>query len=411
MCDHEYGPALGQPTERFLDQRLGFGVDRRGGLVEHQQRRVGEDRARQRDALELAARQALSALAHVGVEAVRQSHDEVISIRGPSGGQYLVVRGVGVAIADVVEDGAREQDRLLGHDADLSTQRVDVDLLQVLPVDGDAPGVRGEEAQQVAHERGLAGPIGAHERDRLATLHVERDMVEDGLPLTVGERDVLEGHLALADAERRPPRLLLEGRRLVEEVENTIERDARRLIRLVGASETAQRREQHGREPVERHQAALGHDPGEHLAATHPQHHGRTERHRGVRDTIQDATPTRLLDQSIPQPARLAFYATALGLFLRERLHDRGTRDLLLQVPRQGRTFAARVAPALAESRVQGQERGGIDRHRHEHDERQLPVDHEDGDEDRDDGDGIHERLQVTIGDHVEHGVDVAHQA
>jgi hypothetical protein len=50
-------------AQRRLHQRLALGIERGGRLVEQQQRRVAQDRARDRDALALAARQRDAALA------------------------------------------------------------------------------------------------------------------------------------------------------------------------------------------------------------------------------------------------------------------------------------------------------------------------------------------------------------
>ena len=50
-------------VDRLLDARLGLDVERAGRLVEHQDRRILEDRAGDRDALALAARKLAAALA------------------------------------------------------------------------------------------------------------------------------------------------------------------------------------------------------------------------------------------------------------------------------------------------------------------------------------------------------------
>ena len=64
---------LHQPLQRLLHQRLAFGVERRGRLVEQQDRRVAQDGAGDRDALALAARQRHAALADLAVVALRQA--------------------------------------------------------------------------------------------------------------------------------------------------------------------------------------------------------------------------------------------------------------------------------------------------------------------------------------------------
>ena len=49
------GAAVHQAIERLLHQRLAFGIERRGRLVEQQDRRVLQDGAGDGDALALAA--------------------------------------------------------------------------------------------------------------------------------------------------------------------------------------------------------------------------------------------------------------------------------------------------------------------------------------------------------------------
>jgi hypothetical protein len=78
--DDDAGAPGHHPLERILDQRFGFAVQVAGGLVQHQDARVFEDHARQGDALLLAAAQAVAALAHDRVVAVRQPGDEVVDV-------------------------------------------------------------------------------------------------------------------------------------------------------------------------------------------------------------------------------------------------------------------------------------------------------------------------------------------
>ena len=67
MCDGDHGLAAHQHVEARLDRGLDLAVERRGGLVEHQNRRVLEDDARDGDTLALAAGQFDAALADMGV--------------------------------------------------------------------------------------------------------------------------------------------------------------------------------------------------------------------------------------------------------------------------------------------------------------------------------------------------------
>ena len=63
-------------VERLLHEPLGLRVERRGRLVEHEDRRVAQDRARDREPLLLAAREAVAALADDRVVALRQRRDQ-----------------------------------------------------------------------------------------------------------------------------------------------------------------------------------------------------------------------------------------------------------------------------------------------------------------------------------------------
>src|SRR6185503_3303755 len=56
MRDRDHGAALHQRIELLLDRGLDLAVERRGRLVEDEDRRILEDDARQGDALALAAR-------------------------------------------------------------------------------------------------------------------------------------------------------------------------------------------------------------------------------------------------------------------------------------------------------------------------------------------------------------------
>ena len=73
MRDHDRGAPLAQFGDRLLHVALGFGVERRGRLVEQDDRRVLDQRARDRDALALAAGKLQAVLADRRVVARAES--------------------------------------------------------------------------------------------------------------------------------------------------------------------------------------------------------------------------------------------------------------------------------------------------------------------------------------------------
>ena len=76
--DHERRATFHHRRERRADLVLLRRVDRGGRVVEDQHRRVGEDRARDREPLTLAAGERVAALAEHRVVAERQRRDELV---------------------------------------------------------------------------------------------------------------------------------------------------------------------------------------------------------------------------------------------------------------------------------------------------------------------------------------------
>ncbi|CAN4039547.1 RNA polymerase sigma factor sigX, partial [Dysosmobacter welbionis] len=127
-----------------------------------------------------------------GVVPLGQAADEVVGIGQGGGRLHLFIRGIQIAVADVLPDGAGEEVGVLQHDAQAAPQ---VRLADV--VDGDAVvtdlavGNVVEPVDQVG-DGGLAGAGGTHEGQLLARLGKEADVVEDGLALLIGEVHMVE---------------------------------------------------------------------------------------------------------------------------------------------------------------------------------------------------------------------------
>ena len=143
-------------------------------LVEQQERRVGHERARDRDALPLAARQLVRhALAEAGEPHVLERLGD---LRRHVRGRHLrhLQRE-----RDVAFDGhVREQRVALEHRAHRTALRRAAD--EVLAVEHDAAGVGQVEARDHPQERRLAAAGGPQQREELARLDGEADVVDGG---------------------------------------------------------------------------------------------------------------------------------------------------------------------------------------------------------------------------------------
>ena len=88
--DDERRAPLPQRPQAVLDQRLALAVEARRRLVEDQDARVRENRARDGDALPLAARQPHAALADDRVVALLEPLDELVAVRDAADRDDLV---------------------------------------------------------------------------------------------------------------------------------------------------------------------------------------------------------------------------------------------------------------------------------------------------------------------------------
>ena len=164
-------------------------VERGGRLVEEEHLRVERQRARDRDALLLAAGE----LARVGVRLRGESHlvQQVHRVR-----RRLLARAAehdALRLGDVAQHReVREEVELLEDEPDAQQDAplhglrgVDAVLHEVVPADADRAGGDGLEVRHAPQERRLAAARGADHREHVAAAQRERDAVEH---LVVAER-------------------------------------------------------------------------------------------------------------------------------------------------------------------------------------------------------------------------------
>ena len=174
------GAALHQVVQRLLDFFFRLGVHGRSGFVEDQDARINQQRAGNADALALTARQPLAAFSHQRVVAMRQAQDEFVRMGGARRRNDLGARGLGLAVGDVLGNGAKEQKRLLQHEADVAPvvghrKTADVGAIQRNGTIGDVI----KAADQV-HQRALARTAVAHQSNHLARADVQVQILDDG---------------------------------------------------------------------------------------------------------------------------------------------------------------------------------------------------------------------------------------
>src|SRR5438034_10716367 len=122
MSDEKGRAAFHQALQRLENQAFRLGVQRAGGLVQNQNRRVLQQRPRNRDALAFAAGQRRAALADDRIVALGQTRNELVHV-GSAGGVFnFGTRGGRPAISNVFGNRQRKQKRLLQYNGDLVPQ-------------------------------------------------------------------------------------------------------------------------------------------------------------------------------------------------------------------------------------------------------------------------------------------------
>ena len=158
-------------------------------------------RARERDALPLPAGEVGAARI-----AAREHGLEVGEVRGAGGGQRRADRVVGRAGGrDVVAQRQLEADEVLEHRGDARAPGSRVERAQIDAVDLDRAGLRVVEPAQQLGERGLAGAVLTHDRQRRAGGDRQVEAVEHRQRRRRDSRSARRGSGSRARA-CRPPR-------------------------------------------------------------------------------------------------------------------------------------------------------------------------------------------------------------
>ena len=135
--------AFHQIVEALLDGSLDLRIKRTRRFIEDENGRILEQHASNGDTLALPAGEFHAALAHmriIGAPALRidEMRDEFIGMGAPCRLDDLVHDRLGLAVSDVVLDGAMQQGRVLSDHPDLLAQALLGDLGNILAIDHDA---------------------------------------------------------------------------------------------------------------------------------------------------------------------------------------------------------------------------------------------------------------------------------
>ena len=156
MGDDQDRPAWCQPLDAVVQRGRVLRIQVRAGLVEDQEGRVFEERAREGQPLRLTSAQTCSSLADHGVVAGGQGCDELVRMGQARGGDDRVTRGVGARQEDIGGYGVMKKIRELGDPGHARAPGGGRDGEEGRTVEGDAASIRLQEAQEKVGDRRFA---------------------------------------------------------------------------------------------------------------------------------------------------------------------------------------------------------------------------------------------------------------
>src|SRR5579884_3120388 len=195
--DNEGGAALCQTFQGLLDQRLGLVVERGGWLVHEQNAGLAQEHTRDGEPLPLPAGEALPALVQHCFETKRLRLDKIKDV-GVGGGfhQFFIGDFSQETEGQVFFNSAAEERFILQDHAELLAQALDLQVFQIIAVDGDAPAIGSVEAHEQVGDGRLARAAAPDKGDGGAGLNVQVDIVQHLNARRVGEMHVFQPDMA-----------------------------------------------------------------------------------------------------------------------------------------------------------------------------------------------------------------------
>ena len=195
MGDDEDCRGLAQLGQGGLDVGLVLGIERRGGLVEQQDRGAFQQGASHRNPLPFTARQTTTTLTDAGIPSTGQASCDLVDPGQGSCLPDLLVSGIRVTDANVLRQGGVVEVDVLEDHGELTHELLGRLVAHVQSADTHRPQVDVPEPRHEPEQGRLASPRGADNGRQSPSGSSKGDVMDDGMILVVAKGDVLEGHL------------------------------------------------------------------------------------------------------------------------------------------------------------------------------------------------------------------------
>lgn len=195
MCDDKAGSSFHQAVHRLLNQYLHAGVDRTRRFVQNQHFGIGENRPGDCQKLFLPGRNVARLFVQYRFVSIGQCFDEVVDLRGLSGGFHHFVGCVQLPVADVVTNRAVVQPCVLKNHSEQTAQIVAFERLDFGAVDENRPFLDIVKPHQQFDDGGFSGPCRTDDGNFLTRLNLETEVLDDRRIRFVSKLDAIERNL------------------------------------------------------------------------------------------------------------------------------------------------------------------------------------------------------------------------
>ena len=300
MGDDDGGAVLHQVFQCRLNQPLGFVVQRTGGLIQNQNRRVSQQRAGNGDTLPLPAGKFQAILADFGLQALRHGLNEIPRIRGLGGtDDFVFGRIPRPPVGDILRYRAAEQHHILTDQRNTAAQAFQGVVADVFTADAHRSPGRVEKTRQHIGQCGLSAARRTHQRDYFTLRHGQVDTVQ-AVVFCFGIAVINAGKFNVARTRVQHRLAAVVFLRFVQKGKDAVGRRQAALQRLHHAGHTFDRVEHHNHTRQEGHEIPGAEIGAARLPGRGINNNGQSHRRHQLRKTRADRACGYLFDQIAP---------------------------------------------------------------------------------------------------------------
>ena len=409
--NHKGCATLHHIDHRLLDQGLGQGIQRRRGLIQDQNGRIGQHRSGNGQPLFLPHREFDALISQRRIISLGGPHHKLVNLAHPGRGNHLFFTGIQTAVTQVVFYAGVKQHRILQYLAYLRSKGSQRHIPDIVAINRDFALSHVVEPHQQAGQRRLAAPGVPHQSHHRSWRDLQVDALKNRFPGVVFKPHVLELHMSLDRRQFNGIRLVLDIHFPVQHLVDPLHRYHHPLELGDRIHQVDNRMEHAHRVGLEGHQRAIGHLPLNHKIAS-------DAKYQRVAQPGHHPCPGRagcLVDHAAHRKIQAVVGVFHKGPVLAPlpavRLHQLHAGQALLQPDRHLVHLGPPLPPGGADAPNENLVVQDVEREQRRKQQPQLPAQGEAEPHSRPEGDEIGHHGKQAPGHHTPHACHIPHNA